>query len=344
MMFAVVVQELIGSRFRLGRRKILRTGSAGFVCALLQAAVSTLLPLAGCGVSSPCGPLPSVAARTASIVLTFDDGPLAADVRHTADADPGALLAPLEGILGTLDRRGIQAVFYISGPRPEGDARVLLPVYGAGLRMIAERGHRIGYHGYAHVADIWANPLLPPWLNVLMMDADVDALVAYVDEALATAELRPSHVMSPLFRQPYGGYGLTTFSAQVLAASRGWIYHGFHIDSVDWTDNLTADAPIVANLATAQWADDPQAHAGYVVARLQAGAQRFGAGSMFDALFHVNHFTAERLDGWIDALSEGSSAATGASPRFEVPTCYLSQADGAVDLSVVGEALITAPQ
>jgi hypothetical protein len=56
---------------------------------------------------------------------------------------------------------------------------------------------------------------------------------------------------------------------------------------------------------------------------------------------HVNAFTAARLDAWIDALNRAALDATGMRPNFGVTSCYLVQADGQVDLSLLGDAVFS---
>lgn len=272
-------------------------------------------------------------------MLTFDDGPLAADLVHAEARDPAELLQPLGEILATLERREAPAVFYIAGPQEGANATDLAPTFGAGLARIADAGHTLGYHAYTHNPAIWANPIEPMWIAGLAMQVDLEQLIRYVDSALGEVGLRRSDVFTPLFRQPYGGYGICAGQGQLVAAARGWIYHGFRIDSVDWTGNVTAGGLLDAAPAGRLGEASADEQAEYVSNRLRDRASTLRCGQRVDVLFHVNHLTAARLDEWMDALIEGAVAGTGQVPAFLVPAGYLTTPDNAVDLSFLADVL-----
>jgi peptidoglycan/xylan/chitin deacetylase (PgdA/CDA1 family) len=140
--------------------------------------------------------LPATAPR--ELLLSFDDGP---DLSGT----------PL--ILEELDRRGIKAIFFVTGwrltgHRPEDVARRDL------VRKIAAHGHLVANHTMSH-HDLCKNP---------------DEQVAEIDnntELIAqTTGVRPL-----LFRSPYGAF---CRSLEATLAARGLPDIGWNIDPQDW--------------------------------------------------------------------------------------------------------------
>jgi peptidoglycan/xylan/chitin deacetylase (PgdA/CDA1 family) len=274
--------------------------------------------------------------NTTTLVLTFDDGPLPADVDLAATTLSDAeLLTPLTDILDTLSARDIPAVFFIEGPGDAATGDVLLAPFGDGLALIHAGGHRLGYHAFAQQQDIWAPIVASPLTGREPMRRDLDTLNAYLDQALAPVELERVEVFAPIFRQPFGGFGTSALQAAAEARSRGWTYRGFLIDIADWTDNVEADPAIVEALPVATDAD----HLAYTLSLIRAGARRHAERAVVDVLLHVNRFTANHLDAMIDELDRAFTAETGRAVRFAIPNCYLTQDDLAVDRTLLLDAL-----
>jgi peptidoglycan/xylan/chitin deacetylase (PgdA/CDA1 family) len=146
---------------------------------------------------------PATAPR--ELLLSFDDGP---DLRGT----------PL--ILEELDRRGLKAIFFITGwrltgQRPEDIARRDL------VRKIAAHGHLVANHTMNH-HDLCQNPT--------EQAAEIDANTELIAE---TTGVRPL-----LFRSPYGAF-CHTLEAALTARELPDI--GWNIDPQDWkSDNEDA--------------------------------------------------------------------------------------------------------
>ncbi len=144
------------------------------------------------------------------LVLSFDDGP---DLKGT----------PL--ILEELDRRGLKAIFFVSGWRlvgdsPEGLARRDL------VRKIASHGHLVANHTMNH-KDLCENPELQA--------EEIDGNSEIVTQATGVRPL--------LFRAPYGAY---CRSLEDSLAARDLVDIGWNIDPQDW--NGTTPEEILAYL------------------------------------------------------------------------------------------------
>ncbi|GJM24318.1 MAG: hypothetical protein DHS20C16_07330 [Phycisphaerae bacterium] len=273
-----------------------------------------------------------------TVVLTFDDGPLAADQPLTnASGASDELLQPLRAILDTLERRGVRAMFFIEGPGYDGAGDAGRDLFATGLRAIHDREHVMGYHAFDHDPAIWSQTLGPPLFGRVPMRADLVQLVAYIDSALATVDDNQNEWFAPVFRQPFGGSGISRSEAQIVAQEFGWIYHGFVIDSVDWTDNLESD-PAVADGLPIQ---DETERIDFVRRRIRSGIFRNWDREVIDVLLHVNTFTATNLDTWIDEIETAYSQKSGATIVFDVPECYLTTPDSEVDRTLI-EDLIAA--
>ena len=270
-----------------------------------------------------------------SIVLTFDDGPLPADVADPAALNSEELLAPLHAILAVLERRGLRAVFYVKGPGTDAAAAALSDVYAQALATLHGAGHVLGYHAFDHDPRIWIDPCNPPWRALTLMDRDLDRLTAFLDGVLPRAGLSRATTFTPLFRQPYGGAGLFEPEGEAVAAARGWVYHGFRLDSFDWIVNADADPRVVARLPV----ETEEQRVALVLRQLRAGVARTAREQFVDVLFHVNGLTARHLDEWIDALSEASARDPRGPARIEVPDRYLTDSDPIVDLSLIADLL-----
>lgn len=266
-----------------------------------------------------------------TIVLTFDDGPFPPDVRDpVVGPDDENLLDSLRSILATLKANDAQAVFYVVGPDDTADSPAFRELYAKAIREMHDQGEIIGYHAYHHVFSLWVAPFRPFPLAFTMINNDLLLLERFLDETLPLQDLARGDVISPVFRQPYGGGGIRLGPARVAANVRRWTYHGFRIDSADWTVNADASPGVVARLPVSTEAD----RVAFVLSQLKNGATRNAGRPIVDVLFHVNALTAEHLQEWIDELREGFTVASGIPPVFAVPTEYLTQTDAFVDLSV----------
>gem|GEM_PF-1149985 len=293
--------------------------------------------LAGC---TECPFPPPIQNPPAAIVLTFDDGPLPGDLaRPPAEYSADELLQPLRAILDTLERNNATAVFFIQGPGEETLDAEGGAAFATALREMYDGGHTLGYHAYHADPAIWIRPCLFPPLAALPMSADLDRLVAFLDAVALPAGLEPDALFTPVFRQPFGGAGVSRVPAFLAAAARGWTYRGFRIDSADWAQN-TDSFPIVAEsfaaLSEAQYVE-------YVVQRLQDGLRHTadelqrepGEFAVIDVLFHVNSFTAAHLQTWVDTLQGEYQFLYGMTADFAVPEEYVRENNFFVDLSVV---------
>jgi peptidoglycan/xylan/chitin deacetylase (PgdA/CDA1 family) len=141
------------------------------------------------------------AASPRELLLSFDDGP---DLKGT----------PL--ILEELDRRGLKAIFFVSGwrcigTRPEDLARRDL------LRKIASHGHLVANHTLRH-------------RNLCQNPGDQASEIDDNAEIIAQATgVRPS-----LFRAPYGAF---CRSLEAALAAREMVDIGWNLDPQDWKNN-----------------------------------------------------------------------------------------------------------
>jgi peptidoglycan/xylan/chitin deacetylase (PgdA/CDA1 family) len=138
-------------------------------------------------------------------LLSFDDGP---DLKGT----------PL--ILDELDRRGLKAIFFVTGwrfagDRPEDLARRDL------VRKIAAHGHLVANHTFSH-HDLCRNPA--------ERDAEIDSNSALIT---ATTGIKPL-----LFRAPYGGY-CPDLEAALTAREVPDV--GWNLDPQDWKNRREDD-------------------------------------------------------------------------------------------------------
>jgi len=300
--------------------------------------IAAVVPIAiwvqgGCGLQPPCGDQPGDAI---TVVLTFDDGPLPGDVAAPGDvADRETLLDPLRAILDVLERRGLRAVFFVAGPGFWQTGQELIDTYAQGIEAIHAAGHVLGYHAFDHDPYIWAPPFKSTELAEFDMSTDLYTLKAFLNDVMATLGLRRVEVFEPVFRQPYGGGGTSWLEGWTVASRLGWTYHGYLIDSADWLGHEDAASFITSQLPPP---NGPE-HVEYVLDRLRNGAARNAGRSVVDVLFHVNHFTAEHLDQWIDELTTAFQQHSGREVIFDVPECYLRWADPTVDNALIGDVL-----
>jgi peptidoglycan/xylan/chitin deacetylase (PgdA/CDA1 family) len=279
--------------------------------------------LAGCTTQWPGPP-----AGQTTVALTFDDGPLAADVLPEDRSAAGeALLDPLLQILDVLERRGLKAVFYVVAP---GDDR-LTTTWTEGLLAIHEAGGTLGYHAFDHDALFWFDPLLNRPAARAQMLADYEQLQAFADQTLAPLGMAQEELFSPVFRMPYGDGLNGWLDGPVIARQLGWTCHGYAIDSMDWTVN--SDVPrSIADRLLAPTGGDPVA---LVNERLRRGARAVAGHENVDVMMHVNSLTATHLDEWIDTLTAAFQAEGVESVDFRVSPEYLAESEPAADLSAL---------
>jgi peptidoglycan/xylan/chitin deacetylase (PgdA/CDA1 family) len=139
------------------------------------------------------------------LLLSFDDGP---DLKGT----------PL--ILDELDRRGLKAIFFVTGwrfagQRPEDLARRDL------VRKIAAHGHLVANHTFTH-----HNLCQKPGER----DAEIDNNSALIE---ATTGIKPL-----LFRAPYGGY---CSGLEAALTARELPDVGWNLDPQDWKNRREED-------------------------------------------------------------------------------------------------------
>jgi peptidoglycan/xylan/chitin deacetylase (PgdA/CDA1 family) len=289
-----------------------------------------VLILAGC----PFAPQsqPAAAPRKTTIVLTFDDAPLRADVADPVVADRAVLLESLDAILATLAAHQIQAVFYIKGPGNAAAGEALRDVYMTGVAAMAAGGQILGYHAYNHAAAYWADALPDPAVPG-EMQADLNELVSYLDAltpgvdallAVVPARAPGAALYTPVFRQPFGGLGAGRSAGMRVAAEHGWAYHGFAIDSFDWVVNADV-APLLRDVPDHPFSESQLVQLVRGQLAEQARRQRAAAGAAdatFDVLLHVNGLTAAHLDDWIDEFQR-TLGADGDIVEFTTPAEYL---------------------
>jgi peptidoglycan/xylan/chitin deacetylase (PgdA/CDA1 family) len=171
------------------------------------AAERDLVPARGMGELAPApvafgfgaltGFHPSDAPR--ELVLSFDDGP---DLKFT----------PL--VLDELDRRGLKAIFFVTGHRVVGDRPEDLARREL-LHKIAAHGHLVGNHTMSH--------------RNLCQQSPTDA-AAEID-ANAEVIAGATGVRPILFRAPYGA---RCHSLEVALAARELVSVGWNLDPQDW--------------------------------------------------------------------------------------------------------------
>lgn len=206
------VPAVVGGSDMAGGRATVADGQAE---ARASAAADPVVPEAGTPFASP-GHGPHVPFRVLAapreIVLSFDDGP---DLRGT----------PL--ILDELDRRGLKAIFFVTGWRLKGDrpeevARREL------VRRIAAHGHLVANHTMSH-----HNLCQNPSEQATEIDENAELIAA-------TTGVRPF-----LFRSPYGAF---CRSLEATLQARGLVDIGWNLDPQDW--KVDRDEEYVYNYLT----------------------------------------------------------------------------------------------
>lgn len=178
-----------------------RGREAGETAALDAASISGYGELAPAPVAFGFGALtgfhPSDSPR--ELVLSFDDGP---DLKFT----------PL--VLDELDRRGLKAIFFVTGHRVVGDRPEDLARREL-LHKIAAHGHLVGNHTMSHRNLCQQSP------------SDAAAEIDANAEVIAGA----TGVRPILFRAPYGA---RCHSLESALAARELVSVGWNLDPQDW--------------------------------------------------------------------------------------------------------------
>ena len=139
------------------------------------------------------------------LVLSFDDGP---DLKFT----------PI--VLDELDRRGLKAIFFVTGHRVVGDRAEDLARREL-LRKIASRGHLVANHTMTH-------------RNLCQFPDEAAAEIDANAEVIAQATgIRP-----PLFRAPYGA---RCHRLEAELATRRLVSVGWNLDPQDWRNPTSED-------------------------------------------------------------------------------------------------------
>ncbi|CAM5558122.1 polysaccharide deacetylase family protein [Streptomyces fumanus] len=139
-------------------------------------------------------PLLHVPAPGRTMVLTFDDGP---DPRYTP------------GILDTLARYDVRAMFFVCGEMAENNRDL--------LARMADEGHVVGNH-------TWSHPLLTR-LGRRRIRREMERTSEIVDRAYG----EPPR----WFRAPYGAWNRAAFQ---LGAELGMEPLAWTVDTLDWTE------------------------------------------------------------------------------------------------------------
>ncbi|MFF3209605.1 polysaccharide deacetylase family protein [Streptomyces sp. NPDC002886] len=167
--------------------------------------------------------LPAGVSTASAMTLTFDDGP---DPRYTP------------GILDTLARHGVRAMFFVCGEMAVDNKDLL-------RRMVAE-GHVIGNH-------TWTHPQLTK-ISRPAMASEIGRTSEVVQQAVGTAP--------QWFRAPYGAWNRAAFE---IGAELGMEPLAWTVDTLDWKEPGTT--AIVSRVLK-------QAAPGVIVLNHDAGGNR----------------------------------------------------------------------
>ncbi len=241
---------------------------------------------------------------TAEWILTFDDGPLAADVVDVSGMSPEQMLAPLRRMLDTLRDHPdgpIEAVFYLRGPDYPWPRHPPRAVFEQGVQWMLAEGHHVGLHAYRHDPDLWWN-----WISRAdEIKQDLDQCNEYFKPMLSGGDLT-------VFRPPYLQGGIPAWA---WAQENGVKYQLVDIDTKDWKHHQDATFP--------RWENDPVGHRDHMLGTLP---YRMWFHTLFpganDFLFHVSERTADFLRELIDKISQ-STRDLGHDPSYVVPPEYV---------------------
>ncbi len=236
-------------------------------------------------------------------ILTFDDGPLPADVVDATGVSEEELLRPLDRILDVLESHSggsIAAVFFLRGPAYPWPVPPPDSVFQAGVDRILGRGHAVGLHAYRHDPDLWWNWLL----RGSEIREDLDRCRAYF-EPMAGQPIT-------VFRPPYGQGGLPAY---LWSQEHNVKHHLMDVDPEDWKHHHDA--------LHRRWVDEPQAHLQHMLnllpARMWFHTLWPGAN---DILLHVSERTAQLLPELIQKIVD-TTRQLGKEPRFVLPPEYM---------------------
>jgi peptidoglycan/xylan/chitin deacetylase (PgdA/CDA1 family) len=314
---------------------------SSFVTFLLWGAVlfftATLLP--GCGFVSPPDP-PQNDGPNLTIVLTFDDGPLPADVADFQQAaDRSSLLVPLNQILSVLEQKGATGVFYLKGPGTPEAGEAVKDLFTEAIDSLHQANQVMGYHAFNHNKTLWGRSTLFSDQKTEDMKNDLRQLKAYINQAAAPLGWAAGDVLTPVFRQPYGGRIFGWTDGWKAAAQLGLTYHGYDIDSFDWTQNIDAGPDIQSHFPAHTEVD----HVAFVKEQIRKRADKFANAASVDILLHVNSFTATHLAEWIDELQTDFERVSGKTIIFAVPETYLIEPQTREDMAALSILLKTDP-
>lgn len=143
-----------------------------------------------------------------AVLLTFDDGPKDETV--------------LGSMLGTLDRHGAKAIFFVNGYRVKQNPEL--------LKLIHERGQTIGNHSYDHI-DLKKESDSVVEQQLSSVQKDVEELIG---------------VTPRFFRPPFGS---GSPSVRETAKNHGMLYMTWSNGSLDW-DKSAKNKPevVIANV------------------------------------------------------------------------------------------------
>jgi peptidoglycan/xylan/chitin deacetylase (PgdA/CDA1 family) len=237
-------------------------------------------------------------------ILTFDDGPLPADVTEIGDQSVDEMLAPLDSILESLATQlaqPIPAVFFLRGPAYPWVPAAPDALLAEGVRRIDQAGQNLGLHCHRHDPDLWHG-----WPGT------ADAIWRDLDECLRYFSAMTTQPLLT-FRPPYGDGGL---SSVAWATENGRRFHRWDIDSEDWLHH--PDAGLLR-----RFENDASGHLDHILASLPA-KMWFHAlwPGPNDLLLHVSRRTADALPQIIERIIEITSG-LGRDARFVVPDAYL---------------------
>ena len=236
-------------------------------------------------------------------ILTFDDGPLPADVVRAEGLSEDELLGPLRAILKALKEHPdgpMPAVFYLRGPAYPWNTPPPKSLFERGIAEILGAGHRLGIHCFKH------DPTL--WWGWAFRGAEIKE-----DLRLCREYFEPMSGPLTVFRPPYGQGGIPAFD---WAREHRIQYHRWDVDTKDWRHHPDA--------LFGRWENDPGAHLIHILNSLPS---EMWFHTMFsganDILLHVSIRTARFLPQIIDGISKATRN-LGRQPKYVVPDEYMT--------------------
>jgi peptidoglycan/xylan/chitin deacetylase (PgdA/CDA1 family) len=237
-------------------------------------------------------------------ILTFDDGPLPADITDLSAHPDGQALAPLKRIieiLGSHSDGPIPAVFFLRGPAFPWKPEPPRELFEQGVRMILDAGHFVGLHCHRHDPRLWWS-----WaLRGSDIRRDLDRCVEYFTPMVGAA--------MTCFRPPYGQGG---------GAARRWAdtnrirYHLMDVDTQDWLHHPD-------NRILPLFRRNPSRHLAHMMRIIPLNMYYHMGPAANDVLLHVSFRTADHLTHIIECIVK-TSESHGRRARFVVPPEYLA--------------------